>query len=274
MRRSVVVTFFAALLGLVAAPFVAHAHAEVGTQVNQAELKAASGERVKIIDARAKVTVLVFVRTGQDRSVDALKAMARCEKDLAGKPVRFVGVVPPDTTSEEAKALAIATGVKMPLVFDAGDALYNHLAVRLHPVIFLLDAKAKVADFEQYRQIDYCEVVTAHIRFLLGDLDQAALDLIEAPPKGSMPGADPKDVSNRDVNLGRRQLQIKQFDKATASANKALAMAPNAGAFALLGEIAAAKGDCAAALRHFDQALKLDPAEKYALAGKQGCGKK
>jgi tetratricopeptide (TPR) repeat protein len=274
MRRIVVVTFFAALLGMAAAPFVAHAHADVGTQVNQAELNAASGEKVRIIDARAKVTVLVFVRTGQDRSVDALKAMARCEKDLAGKPVRFVGVVPPETSSEEAKALAIAAGVKMPLVFDAGDALYNHLAVRLHPVIFLLDAKAKVADFEQYRQIDYCEVVTAHIRFLLGELDQAALNLIEAPPKGSMPGDDPKDVSNRDINLGRKQLQIRQFDKATASANKALAMVPNAGAFALLGEIAAAKGDCSAALRQFEQALKLDPAEKHALAGKQGCGKK
>jgi tetratricopeptide (TPR) repeat protein len=183
-------------------------------------------------------------------------------------------VVPPDTTPEEAKALASSSGVKMPLVFDTDDALYNHLAVRLHPVIFLLDAKAKVADFEQYRQIDYCEVVTAHIRFLLGELDQAALNRIEAPLKGSMPGDDPKDVSNRDVNLGRKQFQIRQYDKAIASANKALAMAPNAGAFALLGEIAAAKGDCVAAVAKFDQALKLDPAEKHALAGKQGCSKK
>jgi tetratricopeptide (TPR) repeat protein len=274
MRRSVAITFLAALLGLAAAPFVVHAHADVGTQVQQAELSAASGEKVRVVDPKARVTVLVFVRSGQDRSLDALKAMARCEKELAGKSVRFVGVVPPDTTPEEAKALASSSGVKMPLVFDTDDALYNHLAVRLHPVIFLLDAKAKVADFEQYRQIDYCEVVTAHIRFLLGELDQAALNRIEAPLKGSMPGDDPKDVSNRDVNLGRKQFQIRQYDKAIASANKALAMAPNAGAFALLGEIAAAKGDCVAAVAKFDQALKLDPAEKHALAGKQGCSKK
>jgi tetratricopeptide (TPR) repeat protein len=274
MRRSVAITFLAALLGLAAAPFVAHAHADVGTQVDQAELASAGGEKVRLVDPRARVTVLVFVRSGQERSLDALKAMARCEKELAGKPVRFVGVVPPDTTTEEARALASASGVKMPMVFDGGDDLYNRLAVRLHPVIFLLDAKARVADFEQYRQIDYCEVVTAHIRFLLGELDQAAVNRIEAPLKGTMPGDDPRDVSNRDVNLGRKQLQIRQYDKATASANKALATAPSAGAFALLGEIAAAKGDCAGAVRMFDRALQLEPAEKHALAGKQGCSKK
>jgi tetratricopeptide (TPR) repeat protein len=200
--------------------------------------------------------------------------MARCEKELAGKPIRFIGVVPPDTTPEEARALASASGVRMPLVLDAGDALYNHLGVRLHPVIFLLDAKARVADFEQYRQIDYCEVVTAHIRRLLGEIDQAALDKIEAPARGSMPGEDPKAVSNRDVNLGRKQLQIKQYEKAAASANKALATAPNPGAFALLGEIAAARGDCRAAVKQFDQALRLDPKEPHALAGRQACAGK
>ena len=274
MRRCLAVILLAALAGLAAAPFVAHAHADVGTQVNQAELKAVSGEKVRLLDPKARVSVLVFVRAGQDRSVEALKAMARCEKDMAGKPVRFIAVLPPDTTPEEAKALAVAGGVKMPLVLDDADALYHHLSVRLHPVIFLLDAKAKVADFEQYRQIDYCEVVTAHIRFLLGELDQAALARIETPPRGSMPSDDPKDVSNRDVNLGRKQLRIKQYEKAAASANKALALAPSPSAFALLGEIAAAKGDCAAAVRQFDQALKLDPAEKHALEGKKACAGK
>jgi len=274
MRRCLAITLFAALAGLAAAPFMAHAHADVGTQVAQAEFSAASGEKVRLVDPRARVSVLVFVKAGQDRSIDALKAMARCEKELAGRPVRFIGVVPPDTTPEEARALASSTGVKMPLVFDAGDALYNHLSVRLHPVIFLLDAKAKVADFEQYRQIDYCEVVTAHIRFLLGEIDQAALDRIEAPARGSMPGDDAKDVSNRDVNLGRKQLKIGQYDKAAASANKALGVSPNAGAFALLGEIAAARGDCRAAVKQFDQALRIDPAEPHALAGRKACAGK
>jgi tetratricopeptide (TPR) repeat protein len=274
MRRCLALVFLAALAGLAAAPFVAHAHAEVGTPVPSVELASVSGEKVKVVDERAKVNVLVFVRAGQDRSLDALKAMARCEKTLSGRPVRFLGVLPGGTPPDEARALAVASGAKLPLLFDAEDALYEKLLVRGHPVIFLVDAKARVAGFEQYRQIDYCEVITARIRFLLGEIDQASVDRVVEPQRNSMPGDDLRDVSNRDVNLGRRQLKIKQYDKAIASANKALGVAPNPGAFALLGEVAAAKGDCAGARKHYAAALKLDPTEKHAIAGQKACAGK
>jgi tetratricopeptide (TPR) repeat protein len=274
MRRHLAHLLLVALAGLVAAPFVARAHAEVGTPVPALELTAIGGEKVKVIEPKARASVLVFVRSGQERSVDALKAMARCEKELAGKAVRFLGVLPADTTPAEAAALALATGVKMPLVFDLDDTLYEGLQVRLHPVIFLVDAAGKVAGFEQYRQIDYCEVILARIRFLLGELDQASLDRVLAPARNTMPSDDPKDISNRDVNLGRRQLQIKQYDKAIASANKALGLAPNPGAFALLGDVAAARGNCAGALKHYAAALKLEPGEPHALAGRKACAGK
>jgi tetratricopeptide (TPR) repeat protein len=272
--RRLALLLLAGLTGLAAAPFVAHAHAEVGTPVPAVELTAASGEKVKLLDPGARVSVLVFVRTGQERSTDALKAMARCEKALAGKPVRFLGLLPGDTPAAEARALAQATGVKMPLALDEADALYEKLLVRLHPVIYLVDARGQVAAFEQYRQIDYCEVILARIRFMLGELDQAALDGVLAPTRNSLPGDDPRDVSTRDVNLGRRQLRIKQYDKAVASANKALGLSPSAAAFALLGDVAAARGDCGGALKHYASALKLDPAERYALAGQRACAGK
>jgi tetratricopeptide (TPR) repeat protein len=261
----------AALTGVAAAPFVAHAHAEVGTAVPNLELTALNGEKVKILDPRARVNVLVFVRAGQERSVDALKAMARCEKEFSGKPVRFVGLLAADTSPEEGRALAAATAVRMPLLLDADDGLYDTLLVRLHPVVFLVDARARVSGFEQYRQIDYHDVIAARIRFMLGEIDQAALTRIVEPARNSMPGDDPKDVSNRDVNLGRRQLEIKKYDKAIASAQKALAVAPSAGAFALLGDVTAARGDCAGALKQYQAALRLDPREPHALQGMKAC---
>ncbi len=271
MRRSLAHLLLAALAGLAAAPYLAHAHAENGTPVPAVELGAVSGEKVRLLDPKARVTVLVFAKTGQERSLDALKAMAGCEQRLAGKGVRFVGILPSGTPAEEGRALAVATGVKMPLLVDAGDALYERLQVRLHPVVFLVDPRGKVAAFELYRQIDYCDVIMARIRFQLGEIDQAALDRVLEPPRNSMPGDDPRDVARRDVNLGRRQLEIKQYDKAIASANKALALAPSPGAFALLGDVAAARGDCAAARKQYQAALRLDPKEPHALEGMRRC---
>ncbi len=260
------------LAALALVPFGAtHAHAEPGTVVANVELKAAAGGRQRLLLPRMKATALVFVRVKQERSLDALKAMATCEQALAGQAVRFVAVVSGETPPAEAAALASEAGVKMPVLLDEGDALYERLGVRNHPVVFLLDARGAVASFEQYRQIDYCEVVKARLRFLLGEIDQAALDRVLAPPAGTMPGDDARDVSTRDVNLGRRLLELKKYDLATRSANKALEKAPSAGAFALLGDVAAARGDCPKALQLYEQALKLDPAEKHALAGRQAC---
>jgi tetratricopeptide (TPR) repeat protein len=263
------------LAALALAPFgVAHAHAEVGTPIENVELKTAAGAREKLFAPKVKVTAVVFVRTGQERSADALTAMSQCERSLSGKPVRFVAVVSGETPPADAQALATAAGVKMSVLLDEKDALYAAMGVRNHPVVFLLDAKNRIASFEQYRQIDYCGVIEARIRFLLGELDQAALDKALEPPRNTMPGDDIRDVSNRDVNLGRRQLKIKQYDKALASAQKALEKSPSAGAFALIGDVHAAQGDCARAVKQYEQALKLDPAEKHALAGQQACAGK
>jgi tetratricopeptide (TPR) repeat protein len=263
------------LVALSLAPLgAAHAHAEVGTVVPNVELQTAAGGKERLLQPKVKATAVIFLRTGQDRSADALKAMSRCERDLAGKPVRFVAVVSGETPPADAAALAAEAGVRMPVLLDAGDALYEKLGVRNHPVVFVLDARNAIAAFEQYRQIDYCEVVRARLRLLLGEIDQAAMDQVLEPPVSTMPGDDALDVSTRDVNLGRRQLKIKQYDKAIQSANKALEKAPSAGAFALLGDAWAAKGDCARAQGHYAQALKLDPANAYALAGQKACAGK
>jgi tetratricopeptide (TPR) repeat protein len=268
LQKVLVVTVALAPLG------AAHAHADVGTVVQNVELKTAAGGREKLLLPKMKATAVIFVRTGQERSADALKAMSRCEQDMAGKPVRFVAVVSGETPAADAAALAAAAGVRMPVLLDEGDHLYEKMGVRNHPVIFLVDAKNTIAAFEQYRQVDYCEVVRARLRLLLGEIDQAAVDKVLEPPKSTMPGDDVRDVATRDVNLGRRQLKIKQYAKAIQSANKALEKAPSAGAFALLGDVYAAQGDCPKALKHYEQALKLDAAEKHALEGQKACAGK
>ena len=260
------------LASLSLAPFgVAHAHADVGTTIDNMELPSVAGGREKLFAPKMKVTAVIFVRTGQDRSLDALKAMGQCEKDLAGKPVRFVAVINGETAPADALALATASAVRMPILYDEKEVLYGKMGVRNHPVVFLLDAKNAIADFEQYRQIDYCDVIKGHIRLLLGEVTAAEVKRLEEPPRNTMPGDDARDVANRDVQLGRRQLKIKQFDKALASARKALEKAPMASGFSLIGDVYAAQGNCPGALKQYEQALKLDPADRAALAGQKTC---
>ena len=254
------------------APFgAARAHAAVGTEVADVELPSASGAPERLLRPGMKATLVLFVRTGQERSAEALKAMAKCERLLAAKPVRFVAVASGETSPAAAAALVAAAGARMPVLLDRGEQLYDRLDVRNHPVAFVLNARNAVASFEQYRQIGYCEVVLAQLRFLLGELDEASLARALDPPRSSMPGEDPRDIANRDVKLGRLLLERGQHAKAIRSATRAIERAPSAAAFALLGDVYAAQGDCRRATGQYQQARKLDPAEPRAAAGLQAC---
>lgn len=249
----------------------AAAHAATGTPVENVELPALAGGKERILSPKAKANVLVFFRTGQERSVDALVQLAACEKLFAGKPVRWVGVVSGDEDASAVKEVVARTGVAMPVVLDAGDELYGRLGIRLHPMVALVDGAFRVSSIEMYRQIDYCEIIKARIRFLLGEIDAAALADVYEPPKGTMPGADPRDVARRDVNLGRRLLQRGAAEKALASAERALGRAEIPGAWLLKGDALAARGDCAGARQAYARALALDPKDPAALAGPAAC---
>ena len=258
---------------LLLAPLGAQAHAEAGTGIENVELRTIAGGKERILSPRMKVNLLVFFRTGQERSVDALVQLASCEKLFADKPVRWVGVVSSSEDPEAVKALVARTGVAMPVVIDPDDALYGALGIRLHPMVAFADGKLKLQAIEMYRQIDYCEIIKGRVRLMLGEVDQAAFEAIVNPPKSTMPGDDPRDVGRRDVNLGRMLLKRKNYEKAIQSANKALERAPLASAFSLLGDVAAAQGDCPKALKHYAQALRLDPKDPAALAGQAACAR-
>lgn len=246
---------------------------QVGDPVQNEELATLDGGKAPLLSRKALANVFVFVRPGQERSADTLRQMAGCEKDMAGKPVYWVAVVSDSFPAEEVRTMVRDSGVKMPVLVDRGDALYSRLGVRLHPVVGLADSKHRLVAWQPYTRLNYCEAIKARIRFLLGEIDEAALKKVLEPPVATMPGADVSKVGMRDVNLGRRQLQQKFYDKALVSARKALERdAGLAAAHSLMGEVHAAQGDCAAAMKAFEEALKLDPADPHALEGKKACG--
>jgi tetratricopeptide (TPR) repeat protein len=259
------------LVALALSPRPGLAHASAGALVEDLELRTVSGGTVRLLPPGAKASVLVFFRTGQERSVDALVQLATCEKLFAGKPVRWIGVVSSSEDPAAVQALARRTGIAMPVAVDQDDALYGALDIRLHPMVAFADAGRRLVAVEMYRQIDYCEIVKGRIRLLLGEIDEAAFALIVDPPRGTMPGDDPRDVGRRDVNLGRALLRRKAYDQALASAQRALERAPLAAAFSLIGDVHAARGDCRKALRQYLQALQLDPKDAAALAGRAAC---
>jgi len=256
------VTFPFALLTFFAAfPPPAQARAEPGAVLQNIELKTLAGGKAPLLSAKAKANVFVFFRTGQERSVDALKQMAVCERELAGKAIYWAAIVSGSESPGEVQAIVAQTGIKMPVLIDEGDVLYDRLGIRLHPMVGITDGRFVLNAMEPYRQIDYCDVIRTRIKVLLGEATVAQLDKVMNPDKSPLPGADPMKKAMRDVNMARRLYEIGQYGDALKFANKALEVAPVAHAYTVRGLAYAKLGKCDEANQAFAQATQLDPNE-------------
>jgi tetratricopeptide (TPR) repeat protein len=144
----------------------------------------------------------------------------------------------------------------------------------VHPTVAVLDKEHRLVQFQPYSKLNFCESVLVRIRHVLGEVDDKGL------ARGLDPAADQEKgntaAARRDLKLAELLLKGGNLDKALEVAKKGVSNDPkSAAAQALLGQIHAAKGDCAEANRAFEAALKLDPSEARAKTGQSTCaGKK
>ena len=234
------------------------AHAQAGTPVADVELAALDGGKARLL-ADAAANVLVFFRPEQERSLAALKQLVECQKGLAGKPVRWVAIVSSAAPKASVTATVQKSALAMPVLVDEGDALYGNLGIALHPVAVIVGPDRRLAAFEPFRSINYCAVVTARVRHVLREISDDELQSALAPPTAERGGDAQVAVRYRALaeTLFKAGNHAKALENARRSLERDPALAP---AHALLGDILAAQGDCAAAREAYGKAREIDPA--------------
>jgi hypothetical protein len=274
VRSSLTVGAFAAVLFAAAWPLAGYAftNVELGQKVESPSMPTLGGGTHELVARKALANVFIFFRPEQEHSAETLRAMAQCEKDFAGKPVHWVAIVSGSYPADQVTAFVRATGIRMPVLVDEGDRLYGALGVRLHPTIGIADGDATLLAYEPFRKVQYCDIVRARIRHALHEIDAAEVEKVVRPDRALMPNDVNGAVANRHVKMGRMFAKAKSWAKAEEAAREALAKEPTfAPAHVLLGDALAAQGDCAAAAKAYDAALKLDPAAPGATDGKKAC---
>jgi hypothetical protein len=226
----------AALLALAAAP-AARARVTNAESIDNAELVTITGGK-ELLLARVPANIVLFWRSNHERSLDTLKQLAACEKAFEGKPVHIVAVVSGSQAAADVKADVAASGLRSPVLIDQGDALYGKLEIRQHPVVIIADEKGKIAVAQTYVRLRYCDIIKAHVQYLLKEIDQAGLTAALNPKRATFPSEDPHNVARRYVRMGQK---------------------------------AARAGHCDQAVQDFDKALALEKDEPDALAGKAAC---
>lgn len=245
------------------------ARAQVGTPVADVELATLEGGKARLL-GDAGANVLVFFRPNQEHSRRTLQDLADCQKGFAGKPVRWVAIVSGTASKESVTAVVREARLAMPVLVDEGDTLYGSLGVALHPVIVIVGRDQKLAAFEPFRAINYCAVVTARIRYVLREISDEELQRALAPPR-AVNGGDAQ-TAVRNLRLAEALFKAKSYDKALESVRRSLERDPAlAPAYALMGKILAAQGNCAQAVRAFFKALEIDAGNALAREGIEQC---
>jgi tetratricopeptide (TPR) repeat protein len=261
----------AGALAAVGLPLAGRAFSSVslGDRLENPHLKKLGGGAGELLSRDSTVNLFVFVRPEQERSVEALKILSRLQREFAARPVRMVAVVSDSWSEEAVQAMVVEAGFTAPVLVDAGDALYGALGVRLHPVVGLADREQRLAAYEPYRQINFGEIVRGRIRVMLGDASAGEMAKVLTPEKATTGSTEAE--ARRHLNLARMLWTRKNAEKALESVQRSLAVLPTAPAWALQGEILAARGDCGAAAPLFERALKIDPSQSVAIKGLKGC---
>jgi hypothetical protein len=246
-----------------------------GETLENGVLPTIDGRREPLLSPQARANVIIFFRPNQEHSLETLRAMAGCEKDFAQRPVHWVAVVSDSWPRTEVLTAVSQSGIRMPVLVDEGDQLYGKLGVRLHPVIGIADGKLRLLDYLPFHKINYCEMIRVRIRLALGEVDRAAVERVDHPPKALMPNEIPGAVARRHVNLGQMLLKSGHHAQAEENARIAVEKQPDlAPAHALLGQALAAQGKCAEATAAFDRALALEPGNAAAAEGRRACSGK
>ncbi len=267
-RASALALFLVVALGW---PLPGSAKAETGHVLDEA-LPRLDGNGKEPVAGKNMVSLVFFFRPDQEHSKEALRQLARCEKDLAGRKLHWAAVVSDTYPAAEVLPVVSEAGVRMPVLVDEGSKLYGKLNVRMTPELAITDQGGKVTGYQPFSKLDYCALVEARIRFALGEIDQAALDQAVAPAKATMPGGADNEA-RRHVNYGKLMLGSKSWDKAIDQGRKAIEKDPKlVTAYVLVGDGLSGKGDCVEAAKAYDQALAIDPANAPAAKGKASCG--
>lgn len=220
---------------------------------------------------KTKTNVFFFFTPGQKNSELAVKEVAALEKELAGKPVTFVGIIAGTVDKAEAKRVIAETGLTAAVLVDDGDALYGKLGTALTPVVGVTDEKRQLLAYLPFTKLQYQDTMRAWIQFGLGELTKEQLDAVLSPPAAIDGG--PLQAAGRYLKMAQKQFKSGNTDSALASLKRSFDQSAElAAAHALQGEIFASLGKCAEAAAPCKRALELDPANAQATAALAMCG--
>lgn len=212
-------------------------------------LNAVGGKEVSSESFSHQVMVLLFVRPGQARSVEAMKDVTVLRRTVAEPSWNLVAVVSGTFSSESVEALRSATGFGDPILLDPKMTVYGAYGAIVTPSVVLVGRDGKVVFSKAGHDFEFETALAASLQFALGLIDAKERDRLVTEGRG--PERETNKVA-RLLGLARKLAEDGHLDEAEISIRRALEADPESlEARIHLGDVLLRKGDAAGAMKEF-----------------------
>jgi tetratricopeptide (TPR) repeat protein len=211
-------------------------------------------------------SVILFWRPQQRLSLEALRDLRSLRETLGAERIGIVAVDSGRSTDQEVRAALAGEDAPFPVVLDPQRALYGQLGVIVSPTTYLADDEGRLRFKVASHPREYVQIVTARLRFLLGEIDETQMDREIEPT--ALKIDENLAAAWRMYNLGRKLQREGKPDEAMTVFEQAISQYPSlAEARCTLGFMKLASGELDVAAQHFRTALTYQPDAPVGLLG-------
>lgn len=232
-------------------------------------LKSIDGKRISLDEFKGKVVVLIFWRTEQKRSLQALQDAEDIYGKYLKKGVQVLSIIEDNDNRESALNIFSDNKISYPLLIDNDRETYGDYGIRVFPSTVIIDKQGLIAYDIPSHPLTYKTKLRGYVKKALGEIDESELKDVLSPHK------EVKDKSSLEAsrlyNLALKFTESRLLDMAITTANKSIDANPAmVDSHILLGFLYLETKETEKALEAFNRAVELDPKSNDAQTGLGG----
>ena len=134
------VCLFLGILLVTSAQLWGFRHLKEGEPAPDFKLKDLEGKNYSLSESKGKVVIILYWRTDQERSLNALKALKQLSESFSNQPVRILTITK-DSDTSAIKEVKQSLELPFPILLDSKEEVYSQFGVFVFPSTAIIDQK-------------------------------------------------------------------------------------------------------------------------------------
>lgn len=232
-------------------------------------LSSTDGNAVSLSEYRDEVVALIYWRTGQKRSLLAVKDGNDVLKEFKKKNIKVLSIIAGSDNKDDAEKIFSENGIEYPLLIDYDRTFYSTYGIRVYPTTIIINKDGKVSYTIPSHPLTYKKLLKGYIRKALGEIDEAGLKEALSTKREKHDKSELEAL--RLYNLALKFTQSGMHDLSIDTVLKSIAAKPElTKPHILLGFLYLETKEDDQAMDAFNKALELDPDSRDAKTGLGG----